>query len=105
MSGVSFAEVSNARKEAATLRSQLRDRLKAVRAEAKSLKAEIIESKSEDRAAYQTKALADGGKRIGCYVVKTSGKRFTLIPDNPAVPVTKGEAVFLTAILSTLNVA
>jgi hypothetical protein len=104
MSTVTYTDVMNAKSEAASLRSMIRTELKTKRAEIRVLKTQLIESKAEDRTALQTRMMADGGKRIGAYVIKTSGKRFTMVPDSPALPITKGEASFLSAILSSLKV-
>ncbi len=104
MSTVTYTDVMNAKAEANSLRSLIRTELKTKRAEIRVLKTQLIESKAEDRTALQTRMMADGAQRVGAYVVKTSGKRFTMVPDNPAIPVTKGEASFLTAILSSLKV-
>ena len=104
MSTVTYSDVMSAKAEAKSLRALLADEIKVKRAEIRVLKTQLIESKAEDRTALQTRMMADGGKRIGVYVIKTSGKRFTMVPDDPAVPVTKGEASFLTAILSSLKV-
>jgi len=101
---VTYTDIVNARTEAANLRSLIRAELKVKRAEVKNLKAQLVESKADDRAALQARMLADGGQRIGAYVVRTSGKRFTLVPNDPTIPVTKGEATFLAAILSSLHV-
>ena len=112
---VTYTDIANAKKESAELRAMLRQDLKAARAKVRDLKAQVDAkvrdlkaqvdaSKAEDRAAMQTKALADGGKRHGAYVVRESGKRFTMIPDDPAVPVTKGERTLLAAILTGIKV-
>ena len=101
---VTYSDIQAAKKESAELRAMLRQDLKAARAKVRDLKAQVDASKAEDRAAMQTKALADGGKRHGAYVIRESGKRFTMIPDDPAVPVTKGERVLLAAILTGIKV-
>ena len=100
---VTYSDIQAAKKESAELRAMLRQDLKAARAKVCDLMAQVNASKAGDRAAMQTKALADGGKRIGAYVVSESSKRFTMIPDDPAVPVTKGERALLAAILTGIS--
>lgn len=104
MSTVTYSDVMSAKAEAKSLRALLADEIKVKRAEIRVLKTQLIESKAEDRTALQTRMLADGGERIGAYVIKANSKRFTMVPDDPSVPITKGEAAFLTVVLSSLRV-
>ena len=103
MMGVSFTEVQQAREERAKLRSALRETLKAKRSEIRELKAEMAQSKAEDREERRQKLLASGARLVGSYVLYQSSKRFVLVPADPNVPETKGEIALLSAILSTLN--
>ena len=102
MTGISYREIEQAKAAEMSLRAQLRADLKIKRQEVRELKSQLVAVKAEDRAAQYAAMLADGGQEHSGYAVKRSGKRFTIVPKDAALPVTRGDVRFLDAILASL---